>query len=310
MRLRFPFVAVDWGTTHMRAWLCERPDVAPETARRVNGPGIARLSRSPAATLFDAIRPWSEELGTIDLLLGGMVGSDIGWRSTPYVACPAKPADVSNAMLRFEERGHPVYIVPGIMCTNSLGQPDVMRGEETQVFGWMASDPPPAHGASWLCLPGTHTKWVRVSNGAIEAFTTALTGEMYAILRNHSVLVPDLAAVEPAFDRDAFMLGVDSSRSSGDRLIQLLFSTRARSLGDATFAAAGASYLSGLLIGADVRSWRNNDGAGGNSVGLIGDIGLCEKYAMAIDRFGLASRTWSGDAMALAGLLAVAGATR
>ena len=310
MRARTPFIAVDWGTTHMRAWLCDRSDATPETTACIHGAGIARLSRAPASALLDSIQPWVETHGSVDLLLGGMVGSDIGWRTAPYLPCPVRLVDLRESLLFFEDRGHNISIVPGVMCTNSLGQPDVMRGEETQVFGWMASNPLIASDESWLCLPGTHTKWVRIKDGAITAFTTAVTGELYATLCNHSVLVPDTEKRGAAFDRDAFLLGVDNSQVGGDRLTHLLFSTRARSLGDAAFGESSPSYLSGLLIGADVAAWAKDREADGETIGLIGDLGLCEKYAMAISRIGLESRTWSGDAMALTGFLAIAGAAK
>ena len=307
MKTEFPFVAVDWGTTHMRAMLCRPGQTTLDREGVMEGPGISRLEGPVAATLFDAIAPWVKELGLLDVLLGGMVGSNIGWRPTSYVSCPLVPGDLSGHLRVFEERGHRLAIVPGVSCVNTLGQPDVMRGEEIQVLGWMSRNTRAADGEYLLCLPGTHTKWVQLSNGELTRFTTSLTGELFALLQQHSVLIPKRdQGSEIEFDARAFREGVDIAKHHGDDLLHIIFSTRSRKLaGDGDYGDA-SSYLSGLLIGADLRSAFRANRFSGMAVELVGAPTLCDRFAMAIEQLGYTSKTTDGGEAAYAGFLAIA----
>ncbi|MGB5512598.1 MAG: 2-dehydro-3-deoxygalactonokinase [Woeseiaceae bacterium] len=302
MKIKFPFVAVDWGTTRMRAMLCSREQTDVDKATLIVGEGISGLSRSVPGTLFDAIEPWVRKNGQLDIVLAGMVGSNLGWRMTPYLPCPLAPGVLRDNLERFEERGHHVAIVPGVSCINPLGQPDVMRGEEMQVLGWMTRNRSTRDSDRLLCLPGTHTKWVRISDGRLDTFTTSLTGEAYSILREHSVLVPsDEKNAPPPFDADSFAKGVVVARQHGTSLLHVLFSTRARALFDANDIGDASSYLSGLLIGSDVQSALRDNERSGSVVELIGDAALCEKFRVAIELMGYGSRISDGVEMVYAG---------
>lgn len=290
----------------MRAMLC----LAGENgvSGRVEGAGIAGLSKSPAAELFGATDRWTRKHGKLDLLLGGMVGSDIGWRTTPYVACPMEPTELASQLVTFDEAGHRVAVVPGVRCTNRLGQPDFMRGEEIQILGWMRSNP--AVRDAILCLPGTHVKWVRIRNGRIEGFTTSLTGELYDLLVQRSVLVPAVDRDSVCFDKAAMAKGVEVAAAHGDHILHALFSTRSNALADPSMKDNASSYLSGLLIGSDVRSAMAGIEPNGDVVELIGARALCERFALALERMGYESNSSDGDDMSLAGFLEIAEATR
>jgi 2-dehydro-3-deoxygalactonokinase len=305
VKIEFPFVAVDWGTTRMRATLCAA--ATSDNAVRIEGPGIAKLGRSPAEELFSAIEPWTRRYGRLALLLGGMVGSDIGWRATRYLPCPLRLAELAKELLTFSEQGHQVAIVPGLMCTNWLGQPDVMRGEEVQVLGWSRHNRQVADAL--ICLPGTHTKWVQFGHGQLERFLTSVTGELHELLKRHSVLIRSAQRETSNFDAAEFRKGVEIAIEDGGRLLQNLFSVRSRSLLDPAVADNAPSYLSGMLVGSDVRLASERIEENGGVVELIGSRTLCDRYAVALAQLGYESRMWDGNDMALAGFVEIAEAS-
>lgn len=299
------FIAVDWGTTRMRALLCHQNDAScRDGGEVVTGPGIGQLTRSIPETLFDAIQPWVRQHGKLDLILAGMVGSNLGWRVAPYVQCPVSFDQLYDQRLVFEDRGHSISIVPGATCENSLGQADVMRGEEIQLLGWAKRRR--RQGNCLVCLPGTHTKWASVIDGELRSFTTSLTGEVYGLLRHHSVLVPreDVTSPRP-FDQASFFHGVELIRSRSNRLLHALFSTRSRSLMEPGVVADQSSYLSGLLIASDIDCALGAYAPTGSHVQLIGDQYLCRKFALALEAFGLQSETWDGIEAVRAGFTAL-----
>src|SRR5687768_12536304 len=183
-------IAGDWGTTHLRLHLCRGGAVLD----KVDGAGIGSLTISAEATLFAALEPWAREHGPLPIWLAGMVGSRNGWREVPYASCPAGAAELRAALLRFDARGHPIAIAAGVSCTNPQGAPDVMRGEETQILGAIATHPALGRGRNIIALPGTHTKWALVEDGKLKTFQTSLSGELYALLRDRSTLLKASAA--------------------------------------------------------------------------------------------------------------------
>src|SRR5262249_39761769 len=140
------------------------------------------------ATVRGLIGEWLGTYGPLPLVLCGMAGSRNGWKEAAYIPCPAGSDALRASLLRFHDGELAVSIVPGGSCTNRLGAPDVMRGEETQIAGALALRPDLAEGRHLLCLPGTHTKWAYVENGRLSDFLTAMTGELFALLRDHSML--------------------------------------------------------------------------------------------------------------------------
>jgi 2-dehydro-3-deoxygalactonokinase len=294
------FLAVDWGTTNLRAWLVD------EAGRVLAGRdfpalGVSRLGPGEVAARFaDTVRPALKAHG-LPSILCGMVGSNLGWESVPYLDCPADLKALARGLHRVDTPGAPVWIVPGLRARRLDGAPDVMRGEEVQVLGWAATAGAAAAGARLVCHPGTHAKWVRLVDGRIERFVTAMTGELFDILRKHSVLRQPVASEDEA----AFDAGQDAA-GDGGALAARLFTARSRVVGGDMPPPAATSYLSGLLIGAEVASLPALAGAQAHEpVVLIGSPPLCARYQRALDRRGVHAIVHDGDEAVLAGLTAL-----
>ncbi|WP_395689041.1 2-dehydro-3-deoxygalactonokinase [Caenimonas koreensis] len=198
-------IGVDWGTSSLRVARIDRPGDASEERAVPNGILSVPPGGFPAA-LADVCGDWLRNRDAL-VLVCGMAGSQQGWAEAPYCACPAGFADVASH-LKWVEPGR-IAIVPGMSCEHD-GMPDVMRGEETQVFGALSLL---AMSDATLVLPGTHSKWVQVSDGRIERFSTFMTGEVFALLRRHSILARTMAVetAEDALDEHAFSDGVQAA---------------------------------------------------------------------------------------------------
>jgi 2-dehydro-3-deoxygalactonokinase len=286
----------DWGTSRLRLYLRQGKMVLD----RRDGPGISALAQSPRDTFLDLVGDW-REAGPSQALLCGMVGSRNGWMEAAYAPCPANAADIRERLLHLDADGLPVAIVPGLSCRNALGGPDVMRGEETQILGALSLNPELATGRHLLALPGTHTKWVVVEDGAITSFLTAPVGELYALLREHSILAKAAPGDGPE-SPEGFARGVARIVEQGPaRLPHLIFETRSRQLLDGLPKDEAMGFLSGLLIASDTAttsSWFGDLG----QVSLIGAPALSVLYAQAIAAHGGSSVVVDGDAAVLAGL--------
>ncbi len=268
-------IGVDWGTSSLRA---ARLDAAGQVLEERTLPrGILSVPAGGFPAVFDqACGDWMRAPGALALVCG-MAGSRQGWTEAPYAACPAGFADVA-AGLTWIEPGR-IAIVPGLACEDH-GVPDVMRGEETQVFG--ALDLLDLRSAL-LVLPGTHSKWVRVAGGRIERFATFMTGECYALLRQHSILARMMPAEDGELDAAAFVQGVNHARRSGT-LLRAAFSARTLALFERLAPAALPSYLSGLVIGEELRA---QDLHGTLSVAAVGAEGLTRRYELALATLGV-----------------------
>ena len=297
------YIAGDWGTSRLRLFLC-RGDRVLET---LQGPGIGALREPAGEALRPLIAGWRRAHGPLPILLCGMAGSRNGWREAPYLPCPADLRALGAAALRFEADEAPVVISPGLSCRSRLGSPDVMRGEETQIAGAIALNPGLGAGRQLLCLPGTHTKWANLQDGQVSDFLTAVTGELFALLRDRSTLLRAAHAgmetqTAPGDSHDGFEQGIeDAAAPHGSSLLHGLFGVRSRQLLDGRPREWALSYLSGLLIGADVRGAIPVFAAPREAV-LIGDGSLAERYAYALRREGIAASCLDGDDCALAGL--------
>ena len=291
-------LACDWGTTNLRAWTLDARGAVVD--QRDFPLGVSRLALGEAARRFqDEVRP---ALGAQHLpaILCGMVGSNLGWTPAPYADCPVDLADLASRIVQ-APGATDVRIIPGVRTEGFNGQGDVMRGEETQAFGWLAGQPQRAKGRHLICHPGTHTKWMVVEDGRLTAFVTAMTGELFAVLGAHSVLRSDV----PATDLEAFDLGV-AAAGDGGALAARLFTARARVVGQGAAPEGATSYLSGLLIGADVAATPGLLGAGDiTSLVLLGDAHLCSLYARALGANGVSPAIFDGEAAAVAGLFAL-----
>jgi 2-dehydro-3-deoxygalactonokinase len=294
------FIAGDWGTTHLRLALC---DTDGEVLRGASGPGVAQVQGDFEATLAALTEPWLREHGSLPTILCGMVGSTIGWQNVPYVACPSRPTQIASAMTRIADRD--VFIAPGLTCRNRHESPDVMRGEETQILGALRLQPELSGGTRFLCLPGTHTKWAVLENGVVRDFVTSVTGELFAIIRQHSVLV---RTDEVTDNGAAFDAAIDQvNRYQHASLSHLLFECRSRQLMSGLSPADAAHYLSGLLIADDVasalRMYRGT--TTGPGITLIGAPSLTALYARVLAARSIEHAQIDGAQASLSGLTAL-----
>jgi 2-dehydro-3-deoxygalactonokinase len=288
-------IALDWGTTALRAYLLDAQGVVLDS--RASSAGIMNLPR-PAAqggfdTVFDATcGAWLAGGAQLPVIAAGMVGSAQGWMEAPYVATPADPAALVAGIVRVTTlKGLTVHIVPGVLEDGAL--PNVMRGEETQIFGALASDTTLDHEphGGLIGLPGTHAKWAVVSKGRIERFYTFMTGETFSALRDHTILGRTMRATDQ-HDLAAFIRGVDTAKDAGHAgMLATIFSTRTLGLTGQLKPEQQADYLSGLLIGHELRGLnevlaREQADLAGKTLRLIGNDALCERYRLALARFG------------------------
>lgn len=300
-------IAGDWGTTHLRLHLCR----AAEVLDQADGPGIGALSSSPESTLFEAIRPWRKAHGALPIWLAGMVGSRNGWREVPYASCPADLDQLRGALSRFRAHDHDVAIAAGVSCTNRLGAPDVMRGEETQILGAVAAQPSLGRGRHILALPGTHTKWALIEDGRLQSFQTSLSGELYALLAERSTLLKAGGASGGEHDeREGFEAGLRRCRElQRVPLVHLLFEVRSRQLIQGLSPTAAGAFLSGLIIGQDVLgalALFDQTSAAGAAVPIIGAPRLAALYSTALAVHGINSYALDATALTVAGLTALA----
>ncbi|MEM1272171.1 MAG: 2-dehydro-3-deoxygalactonokinase [Pseudomonadota bacterium] len=241
------WIAVDWGTTRLRAWAMNSSGLAlAETATEDGMGGLAPHDFEPA--LIQAVDPWLRKANT-PILACGMVGARQAWHEVGYLAVPITPGALVPVRVPDTDHRIRLWILPGL-CQDEPA--DVMRGEETQIAGFLV-DRPEFDGV--LCLPGTHSKWVRISAGEVVSFQTAMTGEMYQLFHDHSVIRHTLRGAG-APDHEAFDQAVSDMISRPEKLTQKLFSIRAEAVLDARSPAAARSTLSGLLIGAELAATR------------------------------------------------------
>ncbi|MBB3802089.1 2-dehydro-3-deoxygalactonokinase [Xanthomonas arboricola] len=285
-------IAVDWGTSSLRAYLLDATGAVLEQRR--GSDGILACQGRFAEVLTRLIAGWDGPL-----LLSGMIGSRNGWVEQPYLPCPAGTAALAQAMRSEDDLlpGRTLWFVPGVSTGEHDGVPDVMRGEETQLVGLIAALGDGEHVA---CLPGTHSKWARIANGQLTGFATVMTGELYAVLRQHSILGKLMDDDHAELDAAAFLQGVDRSADAGG-LSHHLFGTRTLGLFERLSSAALPSYLSGLLIGHELREHRGDHAI----VHLVGSPALAQRYALALQHLGVQSQLHPED-LAAAGLFALA----
>lgn len=290
------FLACDWGTSNLRAWVLEA-DGSVRDERRFPW-GVAKLQPGEAINILrDEIRPG---LSAVDLpaILCGMVGSTLGIYAVPYVDCPVDAAELASRMHRIEGEGAPAWIVPGLRCRRPNGDPDVMRGEETKVLGWLAGDPARRQCRRVMCLPGTHPKWIVVEEGRVVRFLTAMSGELFDVLSHYSVLRSD----DPPDDEAAFDAGL-ATGAEDDALASRLFAVRSRVVGGDMPADKARAYLSGLLIGDETAKMTRTLGLGdGTPIALLGEPHLCRWYERALAALGFDYEVAAGDEAVLAGL--------
>lgn len=296
------FVAGDWGTSHLRLFLCDESGAVLESA---SGPGAAD-SHGEFDKVFDSLlAKWTAHPQELPAVLCGMVGSSIGWIQAPYLPCPARPEDIATACATL--RDGRIRIIPGLSCRNRFDAPDFLRGEETQILGALELQPALRQGRRLLCLPGTHTKWVVLEDGAVIEFLTAPTGELFNLLRDHSVLVRERGGAADS-GTPAFRLGLTQvDRFPQAQVLQRLFECRSRSLDGELAPHEVASFLSGLLIASDIAGaldvFANSIVV--RAVHLIGSPQLMELYAAGLGLQHYEITSTDGGLAAVAGLAQV-----
>jgi 2-dehydro-3-deoxygalactonokinase len=276
MHRRAALIGIDWGTSAFRAFLL---DEAGTVLDRRSGPhGILSVKDGDFAGVLQAqIGAWLGE--AVPVLMSGMIGSRQGWIEAPYLTCPVGLADLAAGLVRVPFDAAEIRLVPGVETATATMR-DVMRGEETQVFGAMARM---GLASGRFLLPGTHSKWVLAEGGKIASFATYMTGEIYAAARAHTIL--GRLMQEGEANGAAFARGVREGARAGTpgALLHRLFGVRTAGLFGDVSAADLPDYLSGLLIGAEI----GDAGRQGGPVHIIASDILAERYRRAAAEFGL-----------------------
>ncbi|HEX5785994.1 MAG TPA: 2-dehydro-3-deoxygalactonokinase [Burkholderiaceae bacterium] len=283
---RTGLVGVDWGTTHRRAYALDDQGACTDTLADDLGALPCQGRFAPA--LASALQQLKAQPRQV--VLSGMVGSALGWHEAPYLDASVPLTDLPRHLVTVHDAdtGVPTGIVPGYCVRDSHGQPDVMRGEETQLLGAVAL----GHHSGWFVLPGTHSKWVKLEQGRIVHLRTHMTGELFDLLGQHGTLAAAAKQAEPVWSDDAFAAGVQAARHGP--LGHQLFGCRARVVCGDMPAAHSRSYLSGLLIGAelaDVLSPTVDQCLGrafADGFKLIGSPALATRYQAAAAVLGFA----------------------
>lgn len=282
-------IGLDWGSSRLRAALLTADGTVLEA--RQSEAGASTLHGGATAfsmALTALIGDWHEhQFGRrLPVLACGMVGSQHGWREAPYLPCPAHGAALAAASVQVDWQGQAVHLLPGLRCSLPGQAPDVMRGEETQALGALTTAAL-LRASCVLVMPGTHSKWAWVHDGRIQGFATHMTGELFALLSQHSVLARLLQQEDESgtAGHAAFAEGVRAAwQGDGGGLLHQLFAVRTRGLIDHWNGAALRELLSGLLLGHELRAglaWRGQHAADA-PLALVGEDALTARYAEAL----------------------------
>ena len=286
-------IALDWGTTNLRAALLDGE--ANVLDHREGRSGVGEDDAAGFAATFDTLTSgWP----ILPAIAAGMVGSRQGWREADYLPCPADPSGLAGALTRIEHDGRTIAIVPGV-CMDDPARPDVMRGEETQVAGLVATGVEDGTAV----LPGTHSKWVTLRDGRLVDFRTCMTGEVFAALSGHTVL-RHTVTMPATMDEGAFADAVVEAHGDPHALTRGLFGLRAGPLLGRDDGKLGAR-LSGWLVGLEFAAM-----AAEGPLHIVGSERLCAYYAVAARRLGLEARQHEGGALVWPALLRIARVAR
>src|SRR3954470_16601151 len=263
-------IGLDWGTTSCRAYLIGADGAVLD--RQLDGPGILKAEGHFGPWLHSMIGGWIATHGRAPVILSGMIGSRQGWKEAPYARCPAGANDIVKALAQIEWSELSIALVPGLSTENDA-MPDVVRGEETQIFGALALS---GESDGLFLLPGTHSKWAEVQGGRIVSFHTFITGELFGVLKEHTILGRFMR--EGVYDANSFARGVHEGAAlgSGGALLNRLFATRTYALMNKLPDTALPDYLSGLLIGAEVAEATRQTKS---VVTIIASPALAQRYA-------------------------------
>jgi 2-dehydro-3-deoxygalactonokinase len=276
-------IALDWGTSSLRAYVLGFD--AEVLAEHRSDLGILK-AQDFQKTLANLCEPWDKLYGKLPCLASGMIGSKQGWIDAGYLATPCGFDSIASAAKDVSNlAGRKLWIMPGLRHIDPATQTsDVMRGEETQVFGAGIEN-------GIVVLPGTHSKWVKVVDSKIVAFKTFMTGEAYSLFRHQSILAKLMPTENSSMlNAEAFATGVRRSLSAPSELLHHLFNVRTHGLFNELSGDAQADFLSGALIGNEVAGGHGLFKEAQQNIALIGEAALLERYRIALDCAGLHSR--------------------
>src|SRR5277367_5228279 len=279
-------IAIDWGSSSFRAYLMS-PDahVLDEVA---SADGIGSVAVGAYPTMLERlIGRWLEAHPSLPVVASGMVGSRHGWREAAYVKCPAGPREVATQLTPVEADGRRVHLAAGLSYVDETARPDVMRGEEKEIFGVAEA------GARLIVLPGSHSKWAKVDGDRVVAFKTFVTGELFAALRDHTIVGAFVRAAPAKSPGEPFALGVRRGAAAGacegkSGLLDLMFGARSLPLMGALPDDDAGEYLSGLLIGAEIGEARRL--FPGETPYVAGAETLVERYLAAFAALDVSAR--------------------
>lgn len=287
-------VAVDWGTTHLRIWSMDRTGAPMDMRQSTQGMSAIKPADYPA--ILDDHLHHMGVAPDVPVLMCGMAGSRQGWREAAYLNTPCHLDALAQGATRFESGGRAIAILPGV-AQRDPATPDVMRSEETQVYGLVSQ----GFAEADVCMPGTHTKWVRVEQGAITGFHTAMVGDLFSVLKSQTILQHSVGSGTVDHDSEAFAGGVNDALAAPQSVLPALFQLRAGGLLFGTKADDTVSRLSGLLIGLDIaaitqcaRETRHVHLVGGNQLGAA--------YHRALRLAGISVDEHDGQALAFGGM--------
>ena len=290
--IKAKWIAADWGTTHMRAWAIGEEDNV--LAFRESNEGMKDLQQNEfEPVLLRLIESWLDEAKVTTVMACGMVGAKQGWVETPYLKTPCIPIDNSQLTVATTSDGRiRVNLVPGVMQNKPA---DIMRGEETQIAGFININPD-FNGV--VCLPGTHAKWVSIKDREIKNFKTFMTGELFGVISNHTLIRHSISI--KGWNHASFEIGVHEGFKNPGSIASNLFSLRSESIVNDSDRYEARSRLSGLLLGLELNGaqsyWKNNN------VTLIGSELLSNIYYQGIEILGGQSNLFSLEAATLSGL--------
>ncbi|MBT6033045.1 MAG: 2-dehydro-3-deoxygalactonokinase [Kordiimonadaceae bacterium] len=288
-------IGLDWGTTSLRAHLIGSDGMLLDTIQSQEGI-MSPEGKDFVKTFERVVGPWLSKYPNLPVIASGMITSRNGWLETPYLPLPAGPSGFANALTCFNINDtQKIYFVTGASYKSDAGDPDIMRGEEVQILGCLQENNGPKE---IFLLPGTHSKWAIALSGTIESFMSFMTGEIYALLNNHSIL-GTLATPNKKPLSDGFLNGVKRRFGSNSSLLHQVFSARTLALFDQLPSDEISDFISGLLIGDEVKSAITEFNiAASETVHIIGRGDLAEKYSMALDAVNVSNKIASEHAAA------------
>ena len=282
------YVAVDWGTSSFRLWLGDR--AGNILGERRSHEGMMAAGKPGFATV---LRSHLEAVGAapgLPVIVCGMAGARGGWVEAGYVDTPARLASILGQAVTVPGQDRDIRILPGI-AQRDRKAPDVMRGEETQLLGALGME---AADGAVVCMPGTHSKWVRANGGTVERFATFMTGELFDVVSRETILSHAVAAADEAEDVDAFKSAVMAAFETPSFAANLLFQVRSGQLLYGGKPSSAREKISGTLIGLELAAGLSGE-APGEGIILVASGRLQRLYQLAFDTVSVPVRSIAAE---------------